>query len=43
MAHLYVTPSGRKAPHPSGRAWLQALAGMTAGVATGILIVEANY
>ena len=43
MAHLYVTPSGRKAPHPSGRAWLQALGGMTAGVATGILIVGANY
>lgn len=43
MVHLYVTPSGRRAPRPSGRAWLQALAGMTAGVATGILVIESNY
>ena len=43
MAHLYVTPTGRRAPHPSGRAWLQALGGMTAGIAAGILIVEAGY
>jgi len=43
MAHLYVTPGGRRAPHPPGRAWLQALCGMSAGVAAGIVIVEANY
>jgi membrane-associated phospholipid phosphatase len=43
MVHLYATPAGRRAPHPSGRAWLQALGGMTAGIVTGILIVEASY
>jgi len=43
MVHLYATPSGRRAPRPSGRAWLQALGGMSAGVAAGILVVEASY
>ena len=43
MAHLYVSPAGRKAPHPSGRAWLQALGGMTTGIVAGVLIVNASY
>jgi membrane-associated phospholipid phosphatase len=43
MTHHYLTPRGRRAPLPSGRAWLQAIGGLGAGIGAGILIAEANY
>jgi membrane-associated phospholipid phosphatase len=42
LSHRYFSAE-RHAPLPSRRAWLEAIAGMVAGVGAGILVVEAAY
>jgi len=40
LAHRYIGAGGRPAPPPSGAAWRQGIAGLLAGIGTGILVAE---